>query len=144
MATGTTTVLSGRDAVDYAAVAGVTLNKRADGFEDEKTDVSLSEAKEILDRDPSLIWVEVSLADPRSVLLIWCAGDSSCKVEPDGVVQTKDTLADFIDAWGQPTASGQVSSIRVYAWRRSDRPSLPKDVYVSDDGGAVRFAYIAE
>ncbi|MBL27339.1 MAG: hypothetical protein CMM50_07300 [Rhodospirillaceae bacterium] len=144
MATSTTTVLNGRDAVDYAAVAGVTLNKRADGIEDERNDVSLREAEEIAARDPSLIWVEVSLADPRSVLLIWCASDSDCKVEPDGVVQTKDSLSDFIGAWGQPTASGQVSSIRVYAWRRSDRPSLPKDVYVADDGGPIRFAYIAE
>jgi len=141
----TTTVLKGKDALEYAAVTGVPLNKHPDESEGERSDLSRDEAQQIAEsKDPGLIWVEVSLSDPRAALLGWCARDNACHLDPDDIIETGDTVTEFIAAWGRPTGVAEFGPVRVYAWRREANPRLPKDVYLADDGGPKRFAYLVE
>ena len=49
--------LTGYDAIEYATVHGVTLNKYADPTEDARDGLSIDEAREIAREDVSLIYV---------------------------------------------------------------------------------------
>jgi RNA polymerase-binding transcription factor DksA len=51
--------LTGFDAVEYAELAGLTLNKAADSIDDVVTGLTIAEAQAIADEDPDLIWLEV-------------------------------------------------------------------------------------
>ena len=53
------TTYTGIEAIEIAEEAGATLNKHADPVEDARTGLSIDEAREIAQEDPSLIWVEV-------------------------------------------------------------------------------------
>ena len=52
-------ILTGHDAIDYAAQAQQLLNKYMDPIEDDRTGLDLDEARAIADEDPSLIWIVV-------------------------------------------------------------------------------------
>jgi hypothetical protein len=55
--------LTGFDAIEYAEVEGLTLNKVADPIEEARTGLTIDEAEAIAVHDPDLIWLEVSEAD---------------------------------------------------------------------------------
>ncbi len=53
-----TVILKGDEAIHYAAVHNMTLNKYASESERAREGLSVEEANEIADENPSLIWVE--------------------------------------------------------------------------------------
>lgn len=50
--------LTGHDAIEFAEVNGLTLNKYSDPIEDAREGLSVEEAEEVAAEDPSLIYVE--------------------------------------------------------------------------------------
>lgn len=64
----TTVILKGDEAIHYAVVHDMTLNKYATESEDAREGLSVEEANRIADENPGLIWVEthigISSADP--------------------------------------------------------------------------------
>ncbi len=57
-----TVILKGDEAIHYAAVHEMTLNKYASDSERERGGLSVEEANKIAEEDPGLIWVEAHLA----------------------------------------------------------------------------------
>ena len=57
-----TVILKGDEAIHYAAVHEMTLNKYASGSGGERDGLSVEEANKIAEEDPGLIWVEAHLA----------------------------------------------------------------------------------
>ncbi len=53
-----TVILKGDEAIHYAAVHNMTLNKYASESEDAREGLSVKEANEIAGENPGLIWVE--------------------------------------------------------------------------------------
>lgn len=51
--------LTGKDAIDYAADNGLSLNKYTDPTEEARSGLTVEEALEIAAEDPSLIWLDV-------------------------------------------------------------------------------------
>ncbi len=51
--------LTGFEAIDYAELEGLTLNKAADPIDEARTGLSVAEAQAIAAEDPSLIWIDV-------------------------------------------------------------------------------------
>ena len=63
-----TTRLTGYDAIEYAERTGAELHKYTDPTEEERHGITLDEAREIADEDPSLIWTEVEGHDAPTTL----------------------------------------------------------------------------
>ncbi len=57
-----TVILKGDEAIHYAAVHEMTLNKYASDSGGERDGLSVEEANKIAEEDPRLIWVEAHLA----------------------------------------------------------------------------------
>ncbi len=57
-----TVILKGDEAIHYAAVHEMTLNKYASDSEGERLGLSVEEANKIAEEAPGLIWVEAHLA----------------------------------------------------------------------------------
>ncbi len=57
-----TVILKGDEAIHYAAVHDMTLNKYASDSEGERLGLSVEEANKIAEEDPALIWVEAQIA----------------------------------------------------------------------------------
>lgn len=58
-----TQILRGHDALQAAAALGCNLCKYADDLDGARTDVTIHEAIEIANEDPSLVWLEVQTTD---------------------------------------------------------------------------------
>ena len=57
-----TVILKGDEAIHYAAVHDMTLNKYASDSEGERLGLSVEEANKIAEEDPALIWVEAHIS----------------------------------------------------------------------------------
>ena len=57
-----TVILKGDEAIHYAAVHEMTLNRYASDSGGEQDGLSVEEANKIAEEDPGLIWVEAHLA----------------------------------------------------------------------------------
>ena len=57
----TTVILKGDEAIHYAAVHDMTLNKYASETEDAREGLSVEEANRIADDNPGLIWIETHI-----------------------------------------------------------------------------------
>ena len=57
-----TVILKGDEAIHYAAVHDMTVNKYASDSSGERDGLSVEEANKIAEQDPGLIWLEVHLA----------------------------------------------------------------------------------
>ena len=57
----TTVILKGDEAIHYAAVHDMTLNKYASESEDACEGLSVEEANRIADDNPGLIWIETHI-----------------------------------------------------------------------------------
>jgi hypothetical protein len=51
--------LTGFEAIEFAEKEGLTLNKSADGIDDEAMGLTIAEAEAIASDDPDLIWLVV-------------------------------------------------------------------------------------
>jgi hypothetical protein len=51
--------LTGFEAIEYAEVEGLNLNKAADAIDEARSGLTVAEAEAIAAEDPSLIWLEV-------------------------------------------------------------------------------------
>jgi hypothetical protein len=51
--------LTGFDAIEYAEVEGLTLNKAADAIDEGRSGLTVAAAEAIAAEDPELIWLEV-------------------------------------------------------------------------------------
>ncbi len=56
-----TVILKGDEAIHYAAMHNMTLNKYASESEHAREGLSIEEANEIADENPGLIWVETHI-----------------------------------------------------------------------------------
>ena len=56
-----TVILKGDEAIHYAAVHNITLNKYASESEGAREGLSVEEANGIADENPGLIWVETHI-----------------------------------------------------------------------------------
>ena len=54
-----TVVLKGEDAIHYAELHHLSLNKYADGPEPEREGLSVEQAWSIAEKDPALIWLSI-------------------------------------------------------------------------------------
>lgn len=61
--------LEGREAIAYAAEHGLTLAKHADAVEDGREGLTVDEATEIADEDPSLIYI-LAAEEPAGVRVV--------------------------------------------------------------------------
>jgi hypothetical protein len=63
--------LTGFSAIEFAEKEGFTLNKAADHIDEARADLTIAEAEAIADKDPDLIWLEVSdeeyYGEPRNM-----------------------------------------------------------------------------
>lgn len=55
------TTLTGHEAIEHATKHGLTLSKYADPVDDARNGLTVEEAEEIADEDPSLIWIDSSV-----------------------------------------------------------------------------------
>ncbi len=51
--------LTGFQAISFAELEGLRLNKQADAIDEARTGLTVAEAEAIASEDPSLIWLEV-------------------------------------------------------------------------------------
>lgn len=54
-----TATLTGRDAINYSAATGATLNKYTDPMEPARSGLTVGEAETVAAEDPALVWVEI-------------------------------------------------------------------------------------
>lgn len=68
-------ILTGQEAIAYATLNELALNKYADPTEDARGGVSIEEASKIASEDPSLIWIESTRILPTHIIARWKAED---------------------------------------------------------------------
>lgn len=59
-ANNTPNIITGHDAIAYAEINGMTLNKYEDPTEDARTGLTVDEAKQVAFYDRNLIWIDAS------------------------------------------------------------------------------------
>jgi len=57
-----TVILKGEEALHYAESNGLTLNRYADESGEAREGIPIEEARELIERDPHLVWIEALIA----------------------------------------------------------------------------------